>query len=347
MTKAAATPGETLAYKVWDTLAKGLGLPPRPWIPAGDAKARADADRQAHLVSEQVRVEQELARQGRGMLAEGRMRRRLPEALTRTLADPHPLEALAATNGVAGFVDRGEALAKLLDLERATALHRIAALADAEALQCGNVRVTAEPVDLDWFARWRATAQDVRSEELQRLWARALVREVCRPGSLSIAALDLLGKLSRSDVAIFTRVAPFIVKGQIFWDSAPAEDYPRPSLDDLVDLAELQVVIGIEYPFELSTHFTSARDDRFFHVIDAGDRCLVIDHDDPAKVLRYPVLSVSRIGMQALALAPQSPNEAHLRALGAYIQGQGFAVSIGSWEPMDGHVGRVLDMAPL
>lgn len=60
-----------------------------------------------------------------------------------------------------------------------------------------------EPVDEDWRTKFFNQAQDVTSEELQKVWAKILANEVNRPGQTSIRTLDTLSNMSKIEAQKF------------------------------------------------------------------------------------------------------------------------------------------------
>lgn len=64
-----------------------------------------------------------------------------------------------------------------------------------------------EPVDIDWFTRFRITAQDVSNAEMKDLWAKILAGEVAQPNSYSLRTLEVVKNLSKEDAEIFRKVS--------------------------------------------------------------------------------------------------------------------------------------------
>ena len=61
-------------------------------------------------------------------------------------------------------------------------------------------------IDIDWYMQWRRRAKEVSHEDMQQLWAQILVGEFESPGSYSLHALDLLGRMSRQEAQWFERL---------------------------------------------------------------------------------------------------------------------------------------------
>lgn len=58
----------------------------------------------------------------------------------------------------------------------------------------------------------------------------------------------------------------------------------------------------------------------------AGEFVLIVDHDDPKKLLKLPIYKVTPIGSQVLALGVPQPNLNYMRSVGRELCKQGFRV---------------------
>lgn len=73
-----------------------------------------------------------------------------------------------------------------LDYQEATKQINIEAITEQAADEIADSPdVAEEPVDPDWIARFFGMAQNITTDEMQRLWGRILAGEVKRPGSFS------------------------------------------------------------------------------------------------------------------------------------------------------------------
>lgn len=73
-----------------------------------------------------------------------------------------------------------------------------------------------EPVDDDWFTAWREGAERVSKEQMQRLWAKALIGELRSPGSYSLHSMEFLRRMSPRDANLIAKVAPFRIDNVLF-----------------------------------------------------------------------------------------------------------------------------------
>ena len=71
--------------------------------------------------------------------------------------------------------------------------------------------VSAETVDEDWITRFFDIAQDINSENMQRIWSKILSNEIIRPGSFSLRTLEVVRNLSSYEANTFQKLLPFIL----------------------------------------------------------------------------------------------------------------------------------------
>lgn len=82
----------------------------------------------------------------------------------------------------------------------------ISAIAAQAADELEDTAVTDHEPDHDWAAHFFNLAQDVSSEEMQKLWAKVLAGEVERPGGTSILTLGVLKDLDRPTALLFRKL---------------------------------------------------------------------------------------------------------------------------------------------
>jgi len=78
------------------------------------------------------------------------------------------------------------------------------------------VKVSSEPVDKDWSAKFVSVAQEVSREEVQDLLARILAKEVAMPNSYSLRTLDVIRNLSRNELEEFKKFIALSGNGGFF-----------------------------------------------------------------------------------------------------------------------------------
>lgn len=221
-------PGENLCIKIIETLGAGVGKLGAPWQIIREGRARAQARREELLLLAQTEQDIDAVRAGKksfvgGQLLEiapvapellclpGAAASAVPGQGAETLAFPSVTEPVHFLEGLNEELVLREAIRRLN-------LRRIGIYAQEEAERIGDEPVSEQPVDPDWFTRWRELSQDVTSEDLQRVWARVLAGEVKAPGSYSLRLLDFMKNLSRDEAGAIEKVGSYVVSDFIFMD---------------------------------------------------------------------------------------------------------------------------------
>lgn len=100
-------------------------------------------------------------------------------------------------------------------------------------------QVSDEPVNPDWFARWRREAQIIGNEEMRQIWGRILAEEIKKPRTFSYKTLDVLKNITPQDADIFCRMASFNINFLIFENVDGKLPY---SLDEIIRMQFLDLV---------------------------------------------------------------------------------------------------------
>lgn len=107
-----------------------------------------------------------------------------------------------------------------LEYQRQTNIENILVMAAEDLCETEAKTSTEKPTaspDPDWVTRYIAAAQEISNEEMQSAWAKVLAREVTKPGSFSLRTLEVLKNMTRSEAALFERIAPYVVGGTSLW----------------------------------------------------------------------------------------------------------------------------------
>ena len=95
-------------------------------------------------------------------------------------------------------------------------LINVGAIAGHAAEELGDTEVTNHDPDPDWAARFFDGAQDISSEELQKLWGRILAGEVKSPGQTSLRTLSILRNMTQREAKDFSNLMRFRIVTFIF-----------------------------------------------------------------------------------------------------------------------------------
>lgn len=72
---------------------------------------------------------------------------------------------------------------------------------------------STEEIDEDWLTRFFETVEDISDEQVQTLWARILAGEVLKPRTYTYRFLTVLKNISKNELDIVLRFAPFVIDG--------------------------------------------------------------------------------------------------------------------------------------
>lgn len=100
-------------------------------------------------------------------------------------------------------------------LERQHAKQCIAMYALAENVEDSDAQECKGDFNATWDARFWNYAQDMRDEDVQRIWGRLLAGEFKQPGSFSLKTLDVLHSIDTHDVRDFERIAPYVLNSTL------------------------------------------------------------------------------------------------------------------------------------
>ena len=117
---------------------------------------------------------------------------------------------------------------------------------DGAAEELGDKEVPNHGPDPDWTARFFDYAQDISSEDMQRIWARILAGEVESPGRASLRTLDTLRNMTKRDAEMFSDLCPFIMgDGFVFYDDS-VRDFGPLGLSNLLHLVDCNLLLNFE-----------------------------------------------------------------------------------------------------
>jgi hypothetical protein len=332
-------PGEKLIAKVWETLAeKGIGGLLGPWQIRREGRARAEVRRYDLLMEEQAKQELEHVRSGQMQLDR---RGRLVEVSVRPKPkQPEPPGQVGLPtppNDAQAFLRYALQQGAIREAERVLTLRRIAIYAEEEAEGVSDDAVSDEPVDPDWFARWRRNAEDANDELLKRLWARVLAGEVRQPKSFSFRTLDFLRNVSGEEANLIQRLAPLVADGGFIHRDELLTDmgftYSR-----LMEIQDLGILTGVNVVGTIIEVKNQSNDGSFLGAVRCHEKLLYIISDDPDKKISFPVISLTRVGREILSLGKFNADISYLKALGQKLKEQGLKVLIGDCEIVAGGV---------
>ncbi len=316
-------PGEKLVIRVWETLERiGIGAA-SPMQIHREGRARAKARREEALIDAQTQREVEAIRSGdasaRQLLLAGPPTKRKGklEPLPTLRVEPRLLAAPAQSpRDIAALAQTGHSTREIERLLNVRATHRVA---EDIAESLGDTEVPDELPRRAWIEQWYQGAAEVDEEELGEFWARLLVGEASKPGSVSPKTMQILRVMSADDARRLEKLGPYIISGHSIVrgpDCIPANISSR----DLIPLEELGLLTGTENELSsswwpvLDTHVGKAA---FLFVHGTHLLVLCVKEEDQAG-LRLPAIRLTTAGIQLMRLGTFVPNEDYLRSVGMF-----------------------------
>ena len=228
------------------------------------------------------------------------------------------------------------------DIERTLNIRRIALLAEEEILGHVPHNLSEREIGAHWLQRWRQWAQDVQDADLQRLWARLLLREVAAPGRYPLITVEALGAVGERDLPGIQLLARYVC-GEFIFDARGR--YFQPQLHGIwLRSAE---ALGLLQPIDTLRHVNLHSQSG-----DEQEPLLLINHRRAVQLsglspkgLPLPVLRLTPAGKQIFHLCGGDADMAYLLDLAAYLAEHGAHVALGDWHPLRRHFEKKIDYA--
>ena len=321
-------PGEKFILRLWETIAeKGIGSLLSPWQTRREGRSQIELRREEILAIAQAEKDADAIRSGKLRFEYGKG---MKPFLTTGSMEAAPASALSAiVKPEIPFVE--QVCANKLADDIRSEVNTAKALLHAEA-DLGNEPgdPPEKTIDTDWLFRWRESAGQTSSSELQNLWGRLLAGEIKSPGSFSLRTLDFLKNISSTEAVSIAKLSPFIINGIVARDAMDILENDGITLAVMLELQQLGIISGAE-AIGLQISWGSVQSDRFIRPLLSNGRVILATSDDTTKNVSLQAFQVTQIGQQILTLGKFSPNETYLRKLCSVIKEQGFSVSIADY----------------
>lgn len=322
-------PGEKLVARLWETvMEKGVGALFRPWQIRREGRASIDVRREELLALAQAEKDADEIRAGLKILGrDGTLLLPAPTVVDQpqrghrsgqtTLPVLRALPQVAVNGMVAEFLREEVNVAKAL-LHAESELHK------------DSQEPPDRTIDSDWLYRWRGSAAEVSSEELQHLWGQVLAGEIKSPGSFSLRTVEFLRNLSQEEAKKISLLSRFVMNDTIYSASGhlAAEGI---NFGFLLDMQELGLVSGVGGT-GLETRWASGDTQTFQQVFLSNGKVLHVTHEEASRtIILSPVVKVTVIGREVLRLGTVEPHLPYLREIGQSFVRQGFRVTVGDY----------------
>ena len=317
-------PGEKLVQKLWETVAeKGVGALFKPWQMLREGRASIELKREELLVIAQAERDADRIRRGEISLPFNNQPPLLLEHCTISSVQPDgscpPLALPVLANDIA-----------IADTIRREANVTMALLHAEQTLEQDPHVPPDTKVDEDWLFKWRDSASQVSSEELQNLWGRVLAGEVKAPGNYSLRTLEFLKNLSQQEAEAIAKLAQFVVSDVIYRDAKEALEEAGVSFGFLLQMQQLGVVSGVE-AIGLNITWKSTEASRFFCLLRSNSRVLIATAENPDHTITLPGYQVTYIGTQVLRLSKFEPHLNYLKKVGEHLKTQNVKVVLAQY----------------
>jgi Protein of unknown function (DUF2806) len=333
-------PGEKLVIKLWETLAeKGIGSLLIPWQTKREGRARNEVRRDELLMLAQ-------AERDAADLRSGRMQLR-PDGTLMLASNVDP-DALL---GEQQLVRRIE---PMLELSDAIGVSKVAAgienarreinatkavLYAEEQLASDSQQPPSREIEDDWLFAWREYAGRVAAEDLQRLWGSVLAGEIKSPGRYSMRTLEFLKTLSKEEAEAISRLASYAIDGRIARGQMAYLETHGISFGLMLQMQEMGVLSGVE-AVGLNTTYKSNVEGTFIKALLSNGKALIVEHDDPLKLLQLDIYMLTSVGIQILGLGKFEPDIEYLKLVGKQIVAEGFKVQLCDWRQISENEGQ-------
>lgn len=336
--------GEKLVTKIWETVARdGVGALAAPWQIKREGRARLEVRRQEMITLAQAEKDAEGIRHGTKKL--------LPDGTVHDLIEQHGNAEQGADSECGPNVSQSSILAAAKSKESADRIQAEINLSKTlmyaeEESDTPDEEVSEEAVDPDWFKRWRESAQEVQSEELQRLWARTLAGEAKAPGTYSLRTLDFLRNLTKREAEQITKVAPYIFSHFLPKFDDESLEGAGINFAILLDLEDMGFLTG-HTGLGLQKNLTSQRSDKYFTFLINHSKILLLEREAVDSPITIKGAALTRVGREVLSLGNFTPDMEYIRKFAEHLKSKGVTVSVADWIPRPDGTGECHNSVPL
>lgn len=307
-------PGEKLLIKMWETLTeKGIGCLLRPWQIRRDEAAKTESKVYDIITTRQAEI------QANALLRNHQLTSLSPSPELDRLLDSKIKDAIAEEVSIAKAIGYAENL-----------------ISEESIIDSSP---DSKPSN-DWMHRWKGYTKKNTDEEILNLWGRILAGEVASPGKYNYRFLSFLDTLTSTDALLISDLAKMCI-GNFYVRSKGGND--EISMENLLYLQSLGVIQGVE-SFGLQRSFSSTRANKFELFVPGKTLGILIEHDDPTKILSLSnTCGLTDIGLAAVALCQVETSLEYGRNLVKLLNGQNFNSKLARFQRVEGNTVRIKD----
>jgi hypothetical protein len=162
----------------------------------------------------------------------------------RVVEQPPAIELSSAS--VQNFLNDISSVRVADELKRTKNLFTAIDFAREEIEQESEVPLSDDPVDPDWFEKWRLGAESISRQDILRIWGRLLGKEVRAPGSFHLRTIEALRTLTSSDAELITKVLAFAIGGQTLLRDLVCFSRNGIGFGELMELEEIGILGSVD-----------------------------------------------------------------------------------------------------
>lgn len=213
-----------------------------------------------------------------------------------------------------------EALGRMLRLQK------VYLLTERIILGMNPAELDKGTLDPRWFSRWRINVSEIPNGPMQQMWARILVKELIRPGSHSLRALDLLALMTLEDAEMLNTLTGLTLDDFVYRSAVQAlhEQHEPEMFETLEDIGILRGVFGKV----CSRVLRSASNQRFECTLTLGDKQLMLVSDSDRNELSIPAYVLTSLGKEIISLFSAAAEKDYLELVVSDLQARGMKVSV-------------------
>jgi uncharacterized protein YqfB (UPF0267 family) len=335
-----------LIEKMWDTVARdGIGSLARPWQTRREGRANVDARRDELLMLAQTEIDIADIRAGKKTFTDNRKLISVIEDNSEPLLlnkSDCRIEPYFTLNSIEV---NSEQRTKVQHMKEHINITKALLYAEDELEKnYQDQEGSDEDIDPDWLVRWRDCTAKVNSDELQRLWAKALAGEIANPGSYSLRTLEFIKNISYSEANEVSKLAPFVMFGNIYKMQCLID--AGLDFSYLLEMEDLGILSGVKGG-GLNFTWDSGTKDCFEQVVVHNNKYLSIKHESESQKPHFSIYKVTKIGCEVLRLGVFPVNTIYLEQIGLEAKKQGFEVTLADWKQVTKDKGQLFNQYKL
>ena len=211
-------------------------------------------------------------------------------------------------------ITRGD-ITQSIEFQGRKRLANASSIIGGAADEFGDREVPDHEPDPDWTARFFDHAQDVSSEDMQKIWARILAGEVESPGRTSLRTLDTLRDMTKRDAELFRDICGLVIHNDFLFYDESVKAISTLALSNLLHLQDCDL-INLERGLESVRQWGEEN----YIVLDHQSGALMItSNGTPGGPLSIPVIRLTSSGRELGRLSPQPVNMEYLKAFSKFL----------------------------